>query len=216
MAASFLARAVVDEVLPPAYLSDINNDRPGDAVVEKAVSLLSREHYNARLERVWGPGDGRPVEELKKDMDQLLQEYLLSRELDEAARCVKELEAPHFHHELVKRGVFNAMELDGVKASDAPEALSNLDAMAALFGFLVTNAIISEYQVKKGIDRLHKILPDIQLDVPAAPHLLEAFEKLATEQGCLTSATKSNGLKLTPKDVVDDPEEAIDDDSKDE
>jgi len=49
MVASFLARAVVDEVLPPAFLSDQNNDRPGDPVVEKAVSLLSREHCNARL-----------------------------------------------------------------------------------------------------------------------------------------------------------------------
>jgi programmed cell death protein 4 len=191
MAASFLARAVVDEVLPPAFLSDMNNTRPGDAVVEKAVHLLSREHCNARLERVWGPGDGRPVEELKKDMDQLLEEYLLSRELDEAARCVKELDAPHFHHELVKRGVFAAMELDGVKAGGTPdsEALSNLDAMAALFGFLVRNAIVSEYQVKKGLDRLHKIMPDIMLDVPAAPALLAAFENLAAEQGCLTAAT---------------------------
>jgi programmed cell death protein 4 len=216
MAASFLARAVVDEVLPPAYLSDINNERPGDAVVEKAVSLLSREHCNARLERVWGPGDGRPVEELKKDMDQLLNEYLLSRELDEAARCVKELEAPHFHHELVKRGVFNAMELDGIKASDAPEALSNLDAMAALFGFLVTNAIVSENQVKKGIDRLHKILADIQLDVPTAPLLLQAFEKLASEQGCLTGTNSViNGSKL-PRNEKEDTEESIDDDSKDD
>ena len=106
MAASFVARAVVDEVLSPAFLSEQNNDRPGDIVVEKSITLLNREHCNARLERVWGPGDGRPVEELKKDMDQLLQEYILSRELDEAARCVKELDASHFHHELVKRGVF--------------------------------------------------------------------------------------------------------------
>lgn len=204
MAASFLARAVVDEVLPPAYMSDINNERPGDPVVEKAVSLLSREHCNARLERVWGPGDGRPVEELKKDIDQLLQEYLLSRELDEAARCVKELDAPHFHHELVKRGVVNAMELDGVKDPEHPEALSNMDAMTALFGFLVRNAIISEYQVKKGIDRLHKVLPDISLDVPAAPKLLEAFEKLAVDQGCLTNKTSSNAVKVVSDDAKAD------------
>jgi programmed cell death protein 4 len=191
MAASFLARAVVDEVLSPAFLSEQNNCRPGDEVIEKAVTLLSREHCNARLEKVWGPGDGRPVEELKKDMDQLLQEYLLSRELDEAARCVKELDAPHFHHELVKRGVFSAMEMDGganhASSSDAAfcEAPSNMDAMAALFGFLVRNAIVSEQQVKKGVERLHKLLPDLTLDVPAAPALLEAFEKMALEQGCL-------------------------------
>jgi hypothetical protein len=81
MVSNFLARAVVDEVLSPAYLSEQNNKRPGDVVVEKAISLLSREHCTARLERVWGPGDGRPVAELKVEMDQLLQEYLLSREL---------------------------------------------------------------------------------------------------------------------------------------
>jgi programmed cell death protein 4 len=190
MAASFLARAVVDEVLSPAFLSEQNNCRPGDEVIEKAVTLLSREHCNARLEKVWGPGDGRPVEELKKDMDQLLQEYLLSRELDEAARCVKELDAPHFHHELVKRGVFSAMEMDGggnhASSGDTfTEAPSNMDAMAALFGFLVRNAIVSEQQVKKGVERLHKLLPDLSLDVPAAPALLEAFEKMALEQGCL-------------------------------
>ena len=191
MVASFLARAVVDEVLPPAFMSEQNNSRPGDAVVEKAVGLLSREHCTARLERVWGPGDGRPVEELKIDMDQLLQEYLLGRELDEAARCVKELAAPHYHHELVKRGVFAAMELDGKKSAEEVGTNSNMDAMAALFGFLVRNVIVSENQVKKGLDRLHKILPDISLDVPAAPSLLAMFEKLAVEQGCLSSSAVS-------------------------
>jgi len=198
MAASFVARAVVDEVLPPAYLSEQNNDRPGDIVIEKAVSLLSNEHCYARLERVWGPGDGRPVEELKEKMDQLLQEYLLSRELDEAARCVKELDAAHFHHELVKRGVFAAMERDGKDCAVDPESLENIDAMLALFSFLVSNVIISENQVAKGVSRLHKLLPDISLDVPTAPLLLEAFEKMATEKGCLSPTNgSSSGVPTT-------------------
>jgi programmed cell death protein 4 len=189
LVASFLARAVVDEVLPPAFLSEQNDSRPGDEVVEKSVTLLSREHCNARLERVWGPGDGRPVPDLKKDMDQLLKEYLLSRELDEAARCVRELEAPHFYHELVKRGVFAAMEEDGKQQEQPSEAAqddappSNVDAMAALFVFLVTNAIVSESQVKRGIRRLHELLPDISLDVPSAPTLLSSFEGLLVSKG---------------------------------
>ena len=80
MVGSFVARAVVDEVLAPAFLSNRNNTHPGDCVVEKAVSLLSREHCTARLEKVWGPGDGRTVPELKEVMDQLLKvrySYLL-------------------------------------------------------------------------------------------------------------------------------------------
>lgn len=129
----------------------------------------------SRLEHVWGPGDGRPVEELKVAIDQvsflsqssdsanssvhhlftvgrecnaeasilearvtshrqssthcacrvppcpsklfscislccgvvqqLLVEYLLSRQQDEAAACVKELDCSLFHHEIVKRAV---------------------------------------------------------------------------------------------------------------
>ncbi|KAL9179082.1 LOW QUALITY PROTEIN: hypothetical protein ACHAXT_000124 [Thalassiosira profunda] len=182
MVGSFLARAVVDEVLAPAFLSDRNNSHPGDAVVEKAVSLLSREHCTARLEKVWGPGDGRPVPELKEMMDQLLKEYLLSRELDEAASCVRELNATHFHHELVKRGVKIAMEEDG---RDHASESSALDAMAALFKFLVENSIVSEYQVAKGVSRLEKILDDLKLDVPAAPKMLDEFEGMAREGGFL-------------------------------
>ena len=181
MVANFLARAVVDEVLPPAFLSEQNNKRPGDFVIEKSISLLSREHCTARLERVWGPGDGRPVSELKIEMDQMLQEYLLSRELDECARCVKELDSAHYMHELVKRGVKIAMEGDG-KDSNTQHEKPAIDAMAALFGFLVKNAIISEYQVSKGIDRLHRILDDLKLDVPAAPTLLKDFEEILKEE----------------------------------
>lgn len=185
MVGCFLARAIVDEVLTPAFISNRNNSHPGDEVVEKAVSLLSREHCTARLEKVWGPGDGRPVSDLKIVIDQLLEEYLLSRELDEAARCVREMNAPHFHHELVKRGVKIAMEKDGLDHTDS--ASSSLDAVAALFSFLVKNAIVSEYQVGKGMDRLRKSISDLKLDVPAAPAMIDEFEKMAREGGCLTS-----------------------------
>jgi programmed cell death protein 4 len=181
MVANFLARAVVDEVLPPAYLSEQNNERPGESVIEKAISLLTREHSTARLERVWGPGDGRPVAELKIAMDQLLQEYLMSRELDECARCVKELDSAHYMHELVKRGVKIAMEQDG-KDSTSQHEKSSMDAMAALFGFLVKNAIISEHQVAKGVDRSRRVLDDLKLDVPTAPTLLQDFEDMLKEE----------------------------------
>ncbi len=73
MAGCFLARAIVDEVIPPAFISNRNNNFPGDEVTEKAVTLLSREHCTARLEKIWGPGDGRPVAELKEVVDQLVE-----------------------------------------------------------------------------------------------------------------------------------------------
>ena len=94
------------------------------------------------------------------------------------------MNAAHFHHELVKRAVKIAMEKDGL---DHTESASSLDAIAVLLSFLVKNAIISEYQVSKGISRLHKVMPDVQLDVPAAPAMLDEFEKMAEKGGCLVS-----------------------------
>jgi len=82
----------------------------------------------------------------------------------------------------VKRGVKIAMEEDG---RDHASESSSIDAMAALFKFLVNNSIVSEYQVAKGISRLHKILPDLKLDVPAAPRMLDEFETLARDGGFL-------------------------------
>lgn len=59
--ASFLARAVVDEILPPAFLVDPVAVALGGDVVVQTKLMLSREHQYSRVERIWGPGDGRPV-----------------------------------------------------------------------------------------------------------------------------------------------------------
>ena len=71
-------------------------------------------------------------------------------------------------HELVKRGVKISMEQDG-KDSSTQHEKSAIDAMAALFSFLVKNAIISDYQVAKGVSRLHKILDFVYLFVWGKP-----------------------------------------------
>ena len=52
--------------------------------------------------------------------------------------------------------------------------------MAALFVFLVNNAIVSEYQVAKGVDRLRRTMDDVRLDVSAAPGMLDEFESMAS------------------------------------
>ena len=71
--------------------------------MEYSKRLLSRDHAGAKLERIWGPGDGRPVEEMKIAVDQLLSEYLVSSDLEEASRCIKELNAPESSMQIVKK-----------------------------------------------------------------------------------------------------------------
>lgn len=84
--ATFLARCVIDEVLPPAFLSDIVVRNLGGDIIEHAKRMLSREHASAMLEKAWGPGDGRPVQELKVAVDLLLQEFIISNDSTEACR----------------------------------------------------------------------------------------------------------------------------------
>ena len=58
MVATFVSRAVVDEVLPPSFLSDAVVCNLGGDVVEKAKRKLSRDHGGGLLSRSWGPGNG--------------------------------------------------------------------------------------------------------------------------------------------------------------
>jgi programmed cell death protein 4 len=173
---AFLVRAVIDEILPPKFLSDPFIAGLGGDIIKNARNLLSREHVGAKIQKVWGPGDGRPVSELKIAIDQLLEEYLISQNLEEASICVKELNASYFHHELVKR----AFTIASSKSQD-----SHRTSMSSLLSYLVATEVVSEEQIVHGFDRLHTLIDDLSLDVPNAPIYLEAFVEQAKSDGCL-------------------------------
>ncbi|XP_042663997.1 programmed cell death protein 4-like isoform X2 [Tyto alba] len=105
MLGQFIARAVADHALPLGFLErykgrvDCEHAR---AALDRAAVLLRIKRDVNRLDNVWGVGGGqRPVKHLVKEMNLLLREYLLSGEVSEAEHCLRELEVPHFHHELV-------------------------------------------------------------------------------------------------------------------
>ena len=172
---TYLARCVVDEVLPPSFLTDVVVCSLGGEIVDHAKRMLSRDHSGAKLEHIWGPGDGRPVEELKVSIDQLLEEYLLSKQLQEATRCIRELNVPHFHHELVKRAITTSL--------DKPE--DQRQAMSSLLAFLVTEDVLSTQQLVKGFKRVRANMNDLVLDTPTAPVLVAEFESRAIQDGIL-------------------------------
>lgn len=180
MIATFIARAVVDEVVPPAWLSSPKTVSLGGDVIDHAKRMLSRDHSGAKLERIWGPGDGRPVQDLKVAIDQLLAEYLYARQLEEAARCVRELQAPHFHHELVKRAIVMALD-------KSPEDRSSVSSLLA---YLVASDVVSQQQFRKGVERLYALLSDLVLDTPNAPALVDEFAERAVKDGCLPADFK--------------------------
>jgi hypothetical protein len=79
-------------------------------VIETAKAMLSVPHSGERLEKVWHVTGVFTVPELKKAVSLALQEYLLSEDKGEAARCVKELGVPHYHHEVVYRLIVLTLE----------------------------------------------------------------------------------------------------------
>jgi len=175
MVATFLARAVVDDILPPAYLSDPYNVQLGGQAVDYARRMLTRDHAAARLARAWGPNEGATIDDLKKSFDLLVQEFVDSRKLNEAVKCVTELGVPNFHHELVKRAIHLAMDLD----QDAR------DAIMSLLAELVKRGTIAARQVTSGVDKLYIRLPDMILDSPGAADVLSSITTEAIAVGWL-------------------------------
>jgi programmed cell death protein 4 len=169
MLATFLTRAVVDEILPPSFLNDGVVCNLGGDVVVQAKSMLSLHHGGAKFERSWGPGDGRCVEELKIALDLVLQEYLLSGDVAEATRCIIELGSQQFYHEVVKRAVVNSLDKTPADQVKMSELLAHLFALE----------LLSSAQARKGFNRLHSLLPDLTLDTPSAADALARFVERA-------------------------------------
>ena len=66
--------------------------------------MLAARHAAERLQNCWH-GGARSTGQLRDAMSAALAEYVTSGDSAEAARCLAELDVPHFHHELVKCAV---------------------------------------------------------------------------------------------------------------
>ena len=112
---NFLARAVADDCIPPKFITKPSehgelNEHAMNAI-RRADTLLHMKQGWAHLDNVWGMGGPlRPVKTITKQMTLLLKEYLSSRDIQEAHRCLRALEVPHFHHELVYEAVVMTLE----------------------------------------------------------------------------------------------------------
>lgn len=86
-------------------------------------------------------------------MNLLLKEYLSSGDCEEAVRCLRELEVPHFHHELVYEAVVLVLE-DG-REETARSICSLLCYMAVTT--VITQDQLNTVSINTGIS-LNKII----------------------------------------------------------
>ena len=81
-------------------------------------------------------------------------------------RCLKDLEVPHFHHELVYEALVMVIESSHEKTEEA---------MCKLLQSLFRSFVITIEQVRAGFQRVYDQMVDISIDVPQAYLILERW-----------------------------------------
>ncbi|XP_068640446.1 MA3 DOMAIN-CONTAINING TRANSLATION REGULATORY FACTOR 2 [Aristolochia californica] len=195
--ALFIARAVVDDILPPAFLTKqiavLPEGAKGIEVIKRAEKVYLSAHLHAEIiERKWGGSKNRSVEDVKVKINDFLIEYLTSGDMIEACRCIKELKLPFFHHEVVKLALSIAMEK---RVAEGP--ILDLLKEAAEEG------VINSSQMTKGFERLIDMIDDLSLDIIGARDLLQSLISKAASEGWLC-ASQLKPFSPRPKKAVED------------
>ncbi|KAJ8920423.1 hypothetical protein NQ315_005289 [Exocentrus adspersus] len=178
---NFVARAIADDCIPPKFIQrtrEKSDNKDFQEALIRADTLLSMKHGLVRLHNVWGVGGAlRPVKALTRQMSLLLQEFISSSDIVEASRCLRLLEVPHFHHELVYEAIVMALE-----ANSAPKE----EALCNLLKAFADSILITPDQMERGFLRVFDDLPDISMDVPLAYIILDRFVDRCHNAGFLT------------------------------
>jgi len=172
----FLARAIIDEVLPPAFLKHAAIENPlAEQCLTVANNLSNQPFRSERLAEVWGVGDISSVKSFKEEITLLFEEYLTNADYNDAEQSVRELNSSHFHPQLVKQALRLAL---GKDEADRKKILS-------LLAFFCKSDLISQDHVEKGFGYCCETLDDLKLDVVNAPTLLVEFIRTAKAEGWL-------------------------------
>uniref|UniRef100_A0A7S0MEA9 MI domain-containing protein n=1 Tax=Cryptomonas curvata TaxID=233186 RepID=A0A7S0MEA9_9CRYP len=182
---NFIARAIVDDVLPPCFFSLV----PGKLVttgrgkeIQCGVRALLELQGSSRIMNVWGSGAKQTMEELRESVRMLVDEYFVSGDVGEAVGCVRELGAPHYGHHIIKSLIYKAVE------SGEEQVRKSIVLVKAL----LAGDVLDHLQVHKGISRALLGLPDLALDVPSARPRLDSLVALAVQEGLLPDTFRSH------------------------
>jgi len=178
---NFVARAVADDCISAGFVhsrKDNPDNEHAKAALGHAEVLLLDKIAMLRLHNVWGVGGGgQPVRALSRRIEMLLEEFFSSNDATEAARCLQELEVPHFHHEMVYEAIVMAID----SMSEARE-----DAVCRLLKSFSNSCLVTPDQMSQGFRRIFDDLPDIVIDVPLAYSLIDRIVNKAHSHGIIT------------------------------
>jgi len=170
--ACFIARAISDEAIPPSFIQEIHFEEWSATTsvqlcLQKVQHLVNMKYSAQRLARVWGPGRGRTVQELKESIKVFIKEFFTNRDLNAFVESIEDLNEPNFHHDIIKQCVQIAVDMSGQDYTDI---------LPELFRQLVNKNIISAHQLRLGIHRLVTNIDIYKLDAPLLPAIVDGLQ----------------------------------------
>lgn len=145
----------------------------------RSASKSSLTSVASSLSNVWGVGGGtRPVESLVREIRLLVDEFVVADDFDEALRCVRELDVPHFHHELVYQTLLAVLE----SAHSPTQGAQVATRLCTLLRRFADAGVLSMGALDIGFRRMAAALPDLELDVPCAAVAFQQFVSLCQYQ----------------------------------
>jgi len=225
---SFIGRAIVDEVLAPAFLDHVTllETDMGFAVIHHVKYMLSGPRHNDQLLNVWGANDQKSVASMKEAIRGIIREYLVSRELDEALTAIQELNVPMFHHEIIKQLVpavadfytakglqSDSADQSAAKKAEAdvvlkdlriPQEIADKAVQIQLAVDLISTAlehnIMSHKQIKGGFKRLRDRMDDFKLD---SPLIVKYYDCIAAQFKAVIAENEDEGKEQKEEDGGD-------------
>lgn len=175
----FLARAVVDDLLPPAFLSPDNADvELAKETLIKARMLIEGKMAAKRVANIWGPAGNQSVKKFKERAVSILEEFVVTNDIVEADRAIRELDAPSFNYYVVKKAVLLALDVKD----------NQQDMLIKLLTSFYQGGLISEDHFVAGFKSCVDSISDIELDTPNARERLSQFIKRSQQAGYLPAS----------------------------
>ena len=202
--ATFMARAIVDDALPPAAVASL----PPGGVKEAVAAALAAPHAAEALASAWGVAAPGSFDATRSAVAELLSTYYravgetgadsapaspafavppaspssptsptASSPLATFEAGLHRLGVPFAHHEVVKQA-----------ARAAARGAASVDAAARLLAALAASGTVSASQMAKGFERLAASLDDVAAGAPRARAAAAALAERGATDGWLDAA----------------------------
>jgi len=173
--AKFIARAVHDEILAPAFFREAKqNNKESPHVISLAYETLNTPDEKKRMDKIWGAGSLVSVRKLRKEVRQIFLEYLEHQDPSIVVGLIKDLNVPHFNVEIVKRCIELALEQNSIGySSRLPNASKDKGKLLHLVGVLERSAIVTVKDIQQAFDLVSVSVTELAVDIPHAKEILE-------------------------------------------